>query len=63
LAKILQNIKGKFLLTINDCPKIRQLYKGLPMLKVNVKYTVARNKDDKDFGELVIANYPLPKQW
>jgi len=65
LAAILKNIKGKFLLSINNHPKIRSLYKGLPMLKVKVKYSIARDKSPKarDRTELVIANYPLPKRW
>ncbi len=65
LAAILKFIKGKFLLSINDHPKIRSLYKGLPRLKVKVRYSVSRDKSDKarDRTELVIANYPLPKQW
>lgn len=65
LATGLRNIKGKFLLSINDHPKIRGLYKGLPRLKVKVKYSVARDKSpqSRDRTELVIANYPLPKRW
>ncbi len=65
LAKLLSTIKGKFLLSINDHPKIRKLYKGLPRLKVGVKYTVSRNKTAaaKTRPELVIANYPLPRRW
>ena len=65
LAAILKNIKGKFLLTINNHPKIRTLYKGLPRLKVKVRYSVSRDKSLKarDRTELIIANYPLPKRW
>ena len=65
LAAILKSIKGKFLLSINNHPKIRSLYKGLPRLKVKVKYSIARDKSPKarDRTELVIANYPLPKRW
>lgn len=65
LAELLRTIKGQFLLTINDSPKIRTLYKGLPMLKIAVKYSVSRNKTStaRNRTELVIANYPLPKRW
>jgi len=65
LAHILGNIKGKFLLTVNDHAKIRKLYKGLPRLKVNVTYSISRDKSRKarERTELVIANYPLPKRW
>jgi len=65
LAKSLRSIKGKFMLSINDHPDIRKLYKGLPLLKVKVKYSVARVKtaSARDRSELVIANHPLPKVW
>ncbi len=65
LAKTLKAIKGKFLLTINDHPTIRKLYEGLPTKKINVKYSISRDKTAKarDRSELVIANYPLPRRW
>ncbi len=65
LARLLQKIKGKFLLSINNHPEIRKLYKGLPRLKVKVKYSVSLDKSPKarDREELIIANYPLPKRW
>ena len=65
LATALKKIKGKFLLSINNHPKIRAIYKGLPVLKVKVKYSVSRDKSPaaRDRMELVIANYPLPKKW
>jgi len=55
-------VKGKLLLTINNHPDIRKLYKGLPQLTINVTYSVARDKSAKSRKrtELIIANYPLP---
>jgi len=57
-------VKGKFLLTINNHPDIRRLYKGLLRLTINVTYSVARDKSDKSRRrtELIIANYPLPRK-
>lgn len=65
LASALKNLKGKFLLSINDHPKIRKLYQGLPRLKVKVKYSIARDKSNaaRDRAELIIANYSLPRRW
>jgi len=65
LADVLKKIKGKFLLSINNHPEIRRLYKNFSMLKVKVKYSIARDKSPKarDRTELLIANYPLPKRW
>lgn len=62
LAHKLRHIKGKFLLTINDHPDIRKLYKDLPALKMPVRYTVAK-AGNQNTHELIIANYPLPRKW
>jgi DNA adenine methylase len=60
LAKTLRGLKGKFLLTINDHPDIRRLYKGLPSTKIAVCYTITKEKKKK-LHEFVITNYKLPK--
>lgn len=64
LAKTLKSITGKFFLTINDHPDIRKLYKGFSVIKTSVRYTVARDVDSKarHKGELLIANYKLPRK-
>ncbi|MGL4569651.1 MAG: DNA adenine methylase [Clostridium sp.] len=54
----LKNIKGKFLLTINDHPKVRDWYKGFNIEKVEVNYSVSRSKEArKGYSELIITNY------
>jgi len=65
LVSALKTLKGKFLLSINDHPKIRALYKQFPKLTVKVKYSVARDVKAKgrERTELVIANYALPRRW
>lgn len=62
LAHVLRNIKGKFLLTINDHPDIRKLYQGLKMRKVPMQYTVAPGINKQKVYELLISNYPLPRR-
>ncbi len=64
LAEVLRSVEGKFLLSINDHPDIRRLYKGLRVRKVNVQYSVARDKTPgaRNRTELIIANYPLPRR-
>jgi len=61
---MLKKIKGKFLLSINDHPEIRKLYKGFNIRKLDVTYTIARDKSPsaRERTELLIANYPLPKR-
>ena len=61
LAASLRGIKGKFLLTINDHPDIRKLYKDFKFCKIPVRYSVQRTGDQKTH-ELIYANYPLPKK-
>jgi len=60
LAESLRKIKGKFLLTINDHKDIRKLYKGFKKSKLPMHYTAC--KKHIDVNELIIANYPLPRQ-
>ena len=62
LAQVLAGIKGKFLMTINDSKRIRQLFKGFNIKPIKV-YDAWKNKvlgEDKNIitrGELLITNY------
>ena len=54
----LANIEGKFLLTINDCPEVREWYCGFNIKEVEVPYSICRVADrGRGFGELIITNY------
>lgn len=58
LRDILSNIKGKFILTINDHERIRELYKDFYIEEVDVMYSISRQKEArKGYGELIIRNY------
>ncbi|MBU3131606.1 Dam family site-specific DNA-(adenine-N6)-methyltransferase [Clostridium gasigenes] len=58
LFEKLSNIKGKFLLTINDHPMIRELYKDFNIKEVEVVYSVSRQTDARGkYKELIITNY------
>lgn len=62
LAGALAKIKGKFLLSINDCSTARQVYGGFKIKTVTTTYTVCRDKSpdaQKARGELLISNYSL----
>ena len=63
LRDVLGNIKGRFLLSYDDSPKIRELYKGFEMIEVE-RLNGINNRSDvenrkKIFRELLIANYPI----
>lgn len=54
----LANIQGKFLLTINDCPEVREWYCGFNIKEVTVPYSICRDIDKrKHAAELIITNY------
>lgn len=54
----LNNLKGKFLLTINDHEKTREWYKDFNIKEVEVNYSVSKNhKDKQKYKELIITNY------
>jgi DNA adenine methylase len=55
-----KNLKGKFLLTINDDPFIRSLFSEFTIQDKSVTYNVSRtNNGRKKFSELIILNYSL----
>lgn len=58
LAKILGDIRGRFVLTCNDHPLIRKLYAKFPFETVRVFYSVTRKTSARRaFGELLIRNF------
>ena len=58
LVNTLSNIKGKFLVTINDHPQIREWYKDFNIEEVEVRYSVSKNQEArKKYRELIIKNY------
>lgn len=58
LKNCLVNIKGKVLLTLNDHPKVRELYKDFIIKEVEVNYSISRNTEArKNYKELIITNY------
>ena len=60
LRDTLKNIKGKFLLSYNDCPEIRELYSGFPLFDFSRTHSMAqRYEAGKEFRELLIGNYDL----
>ena len=60
LRDTLKNISGKFLVSYNDCPEIRALYKGYEMYSYERLNNIRQRFDGGSmFGELLIANYDL----
>lgn len=60
LRDTLKNVKGKWLLSYNDCPEIRELYKDYHIIELKrTLYLVNRYKTDVEYGELLISNYEI----
>ena len=56
LRALLSEVKGKFILSINDTPEVRSLFKGFKVMKEKTIYT-ATVADKKRVTELLISNF------
>ena len=54
VLECVRNIKGKFLLSYNDCPEVRELFKQYTVTEVQTTYS---GKKKKLVTELLIRNY------
>ncbi len=62
LARVLETVKGKWLLSYNDTPRVRQLYKDWDMVAVSSSLSsekVPKGGHRKSLRQLLIANYPI----
>lgn len=60
LRNTLFNIKGKFLLSYNDCEEVRKMYKGCDILGFTRTHSMAQKYEaGRKFHELLIANYDI----
>ncbi len=62
LKHLLDHVKGKWLLTYNDSPHVRELYYGYEMAKVSSSLSsekVPKGGERKTLPQLLIANYPI----
>lgn len=58
LRKILENLKGKFLLSYNECDYIRELYEGYTILEIDRTHNLIHNQKERPrYKELLIKNY------
>ncbi len=58
LLEKLKNLKGKFILTINDHPKVREWYKDFNIEEIKVNYSISKSESGRrKFNELIITNF------
>lgn len=54
LADALRRIRGRFILSLNDVPPVRAIFKGMAMESVETTYTI-RGDSPRRVGELIIT--------
>lgn len=57
LKETLDNIKGRFILSYNDCPEIRALYARYTMVEVDRLDNLVVKTQARKYRELIIKNY------
>jgi len=58
MAELMRTMKGKAVVSVNDIPEMRAAFKGMPMTRVAIRYTVgASAKARAEVGELVIRSW------
>lgn len=57
LKEALDRIKGKFLLSYNDCEYIRKLYSGYNLVEVERMHNLVQKERKPRYKELLIKNY------
>lgn len=60
LAKLLKGIKGRFILSINDVPEIRQIFKSFYIKEVQTMY-ITGTQSGKAAAELLVSNVDLSR--
>jgi DNA adenine methylase len=60
LEGLLRHIRGKFILSLNDLPAVRQLFRRFRIRKIQVPYTAPRKP--KKYPEVLISNFILPSR-
>jgi DNA adenine methylase len=56
LAQRLHRLKGKFILSLDDHPKIREIFQAFPIRRTEIAYTAQRKVGGR-YGELLIMNF------
>ena len=58
LAGVLENVKGRFILSLGDHKRVRGMFKGFKLEEVTTRYTKGKTKEsrEKPRAELLITN-------
>ncbi len=61
LESRLRNVRGMFVLSLNDLPEVRKLFSKFKFREISLPYT-AQREPGKRFPELLITNFSLPRK-
>jgi DNA adenine methylase len=56
LARLLAGLQGKFILSLNDVPEVRNIFHGFRMQAIQLAYS-AQQKVGRRYGEVLIKNF------
>jgi DNA adenine methylase len=58
MAQLLGSIKGRFILSLNDLPEVREAFAAFDLVEVRTTYTISGKRNDRagDRAELLISN-------
>ncbi len=57
LRNCLDNVKGKFILSYNNCEEVKELYSGYQVLKTDRAHNLCTKSKTVRYKELIIKNY------
>ena len=61
LNDILRNIQGKFILSLNDVPEVRELFKGFYFQTKKIRWSLnCQSQDENNGKEIIITNFKIP---
>jgi DNA adenine methylase len=58
LAAVLRDVQGRFILSINDRPEVRQVFDGFAITEISTTYSVRGGGHSSAAAELIITNVP-----
>lgn len=61
MADTLARVKGRFLLSINDVPEIRETFSQFFLAEVATTYSIGRQERGEARAELLVSNFHLPR--
>jgi DNA adenine methylase len=56
LAERLRHVSGKFILSLNDVPRVREIFRDFTLREIDIAYS-SQMQAGKRFRELLITNF------